>query len=131
MPVSRGYANELISSQLNLAGAMTVDTSSFGRAIAGARKELQLSQKDLAKKILKEENGEPITPQYLNDIEHDRRSPSSDHMVKQFATVLKISPNVLYWLAGRVPGDLLTRQNVSPHQIDEAFVAFRKALKKR
>jgi len=110
---------------------MSVDTSSFGRAIASARKELQLSQKDLAKKILKEENDEPITPQYLNDIEHDRRSPSSDHMVKQFAMVLKISPNVLYWLAGRVPGDLLTRQNVSPDQIDEAFLAFRKALKKK
>ncbi len=110
---------------------MTVDTSSFGHAIASARKALQLSQKDLAKKILKEESGEPITPQYLNDIEHDRRSPSSDHMVKQFATVLKISPNVLYWLAGRVPGDLLARQNVSPHQIDEAFVAFRNVLKKR
>jgi transcriptional regulator with XRE-family HTH domain len=108
---------------------MTVDTSSFGRAIASARKALQLSQKDLAKKIFKEEDGEPITPQYLNDIEHDRRSPSSDHMVKQFATVLKISPNVLYWLAGRVPGDILTRQNVSPQQIDKAFMAFRTALK--
>ena len=110
---------------------MTVDTSSFGRAIASARKDLQLSQKDLAKKIFKEEDGEPITPQYLNDIEHDRRSPSSDHIVKQFATVLAISPDVLYWLAGRVPGDLLTRQNVSPKQIDQAFTAFRRALKEK
>jgi len=110
---------------------MSVDTSSFGRAIASARKALQLSQKDLAKKILKEEDGEPITPQYLNDIEHDRRSPSSDHIVKQFAMVLKISPDVLYWLAGRVPGDLLTRQNVSSRQIDQAFMAFRRALKEK
>lgn len=110
---------------------MTVDTSSFGRAIASARKVLQLSQKDLAGKILKEEDGEPITPQYLNDIEHDRRSPSSDHMVTQFATVLKISPDVLYWLAGRVPGDLLARQNVTPRQIDLAFTAFRRALKEK
>jgi transcriptional regulator with XRE-family HTH domain len=106
----------------------TIDTSSFGRAIASARRRLQLSQKELAKKILKEEDGEPITPQYLNDIEHDRRSPSSDHIVKQFATVLDISPDVLYWLAGRVPGDLAQR-NVSPERIDKAFAAFRKTLK--
>jgi transcriptional regulator with XRE-family HTH domain len=107
---------------------MPLDTSSFGRAIASARKELGLSQKDLAARILKEEDGEPITPQYLNDIEHDRRSPSSDHMVKQFASVLRISSNVLYLLARRVPNDLV-RTNVSPEQIDHAFTVFRKALK--
>ena len=106
---------------------MEIDTSSFGRAIASARKALQLSQKDLATRILKED-GVAITPQYLNDIEHDRRSPSSDHMVKQFATVLKINPDVLYWLAGRVPGDLAAK-NLSPQQIGHAFTAFRKAVK--
>ena len=44
----------------------------FGKAIADARKALKISQKELAYKILKED-GEPITPQYLNDIERDRR----------------------------------------------------------
>jgi transcriptional regulator with XRE-family HTH domain len=106
---------------------MALDTSSFGRAISSARKDLQMSQKDLASKILKEE-GERITPQYLNDIEHDRRSPSSDHMVQQFASVLRISPNVLYLLAARVPGDL-ARSRATPEQIDNAYTAFRKALK--
>jgi transcriptional regulator with XRE-family HTH domain len=105
---------------------MHVETSSFGRAIASARKQLGLSQKELAKKILKED-GEPITPQYLHDIEHDRRSPSSDHLVQQFATVLTISPNVLYLLARRVPSDL-AQAKASPEQIDKAFTAFRKAL---
>ncbi len=111
---------------------MPIDTSSFGAAIASARKELGRSQKDLASKILKED-GLPITPQYLNDIEHDRRSPSSDHMVKQFAAVLGkvpgMSTNVLYLLAGRVPGDL-ARTNVSPSTIEKAFTAFRRELKK-
>jgi ribosome-binding protein aMBF1 (putative translation factor) len=37
---------------------MPIDTSSFGRAIASARKESRLSQKELAGKILKEE-GDP------------------------------------------------------------------------
>ena len=106
---------------------MPVDTSSFGRAIASARKELRLSQKELAGKILKEE-GDPITPQYLNDIEHDKRTPSSDHLVKQFAAELKISPDVLYSLAGRVPGDITTAGR-SPETISRAFTAFRRALR--
>jgi transcriptional regulator with XRE-family HTH domain len=104
-----------------------LDTSSFGRAIASKRKDLGLSQKDLAGKIIKED-GMPITPQYLNDIEHDRRSPSSEHIVKQFADVLGISPNVLYWLAGRVPRDL-AEKNIPPERIDKAFAAFRKTIK--
>jgi transcriptional regulator with XRE-family HTH domain len=106
---------------------MSIDTSSFGRAIASARKELRLSQKELAGNILKEE-GDPITPQYLNDIEHDKRTPSSDHLVKQFATELKINPDILYLLAGRVPGDI-TKAGVSPERIKQAFTAFRRVLK--
>ena len=107
---------------------MSIDTSSFGRAIANGRKALGMSQKDLASKILKEEDGTAITPQYLNDIEHDRRSPSSDHMVQQLASVLKINKDILYWLAGRVPGDVMNKQK-SPEQIERAFTAFRKELK--
>ncbi|MDX2027175.1 MAG: helix-turn-helix transcriptional regulator [Alphaproteobacteria bacterium] len=106
---------------------MAIDTTSFGSAIASARKELELSQKEVAKKIRKED-GETITPQYLNDIEHDRRSPSSDHIVKQFASVLKIPADILYWLAGRVPGDV-TNRTVSPEQIEKAYAVFRKTIK--
>lgn len=106
---------------------MAVDTSSFGRAIASARKDLEISQKELASKIRKED-GETITPQYLNDIEHDRRSPSSDHIVMQFSTVLKIKPDILYWLAGRVPSDM-TKRRASPEQIEKAFAVFRKSIK--
>ena len=106
---------------------MTLDLASFGRAISSARKLKQLSQKELSA-LIRKEDGEPITPQYLNDIEHDRRSPSSDHIVKQFASVLGIHPDVLYWLAGRVPGDV-TQKKASEVQIERAFTAFRKALK--
>jgi transcriptional regulator with XRE-family HTH domain len=38
----------------------------FGRIIAEARKALVISQKDLAARINKED-GEAISPQYLND----------------------------------------------------------------
>jgi transcriptional regulator with XRE-family HTH domain len=106
-----------------------LDTTSFGRAIVSKRKQLGLSQKDLAGKIIKED-GAPITPQYLNDIEHDRRSPSSEHIVKRFADVLDISPDVLYWLAGRVPRDA-AQKNIPPERIDKAFAAFRRTIKGR
>lgn len=107
---------------------MTVDTSSFGSAISKARKTLGISQKDLAAKIRKEDDDQPITPQYLNDIEHDRRSPSSDHIVKQLAKNLNISADVLYWLAGRMPQDVISKKR-SPERIEAAFTAFRQTLK--
>ncbi len=103
--------------------------SSFGHAIGSARRELGMSQKDLAAKIRKED-GQPITPQYLNDIEHDRRSPASDRMVKQFATVLHIDSDILYWLARRMPEDI-ARLKATPERIQTAFSAFRKELKVR
>ncbi len=102
-----------------------LDTSSFGRAVTSARKQLGWSQKELAGKILKED-GQPITPQYLNDIEHDRRSPSSDQIVQQLATIFNINPDILYGLAGRVPDHVAGN---SAKQIERAFVAFRQALK--
>jgi transcriptional regulator with XRE-family HTH domain len=108
---------------------MALDMSSFGSLIASARKELKLSQKELAEKILKED-GQAITPQYLNDIEHDRRNPSSDFLVKQFAKVLKVSVDVLMGLAGALTEEDRKRvQKARPEQVENAFVAFRKALK--
>ena len=104
-----------------------LDTSSFGRAITSARRHVGMSQKELAGRILKED-GLPITPQYLNDIEHDRRSPSSALIVKQLASVFDINPDVLYWLAGRVPDDI-QKPGLSSKQIENAFVAFRREIK--
>ncbi len=67
---------------------------------------MALSQKELAAKIMKEEDGTAISPQYLNDIEHDRRSPTSDHLIRQLAAVLEIDEGVLFLLAGKIPDDL-------------------------
>ena len=100
--------------------------ATFGATLAQKRKELGLSQKELAEKI-KREDGDPISPQYLNDIERDRRSPSSEHMVKQFAQILKLDADRLYFLAGRIPADLLNRK-LTPEQINQAMMVFRKKL---
>jgi transcriptional regulator with XRE-family HTH domain len=105
---------------------MRAGIQTFGQAVAHARKAQGLSQKDLAGRIHKED-GQAITPQYLNDIEHDRRSPSSDHMVKEFAAVLGQSPDYLSWLVGKLPADI-RESKAAPEKVDQAFVAFRQVL---
>jgi transcriptional regulator with XRE-family HTH domain len=100
----------------------------FGTHIAEARKALRLSQKDLAARIIKED-GQPISAQYLNDIEHDRRNPPSEDMIKQFAKHLKLEQEVLFYLAGKLTQDMM-RTSVEPEKIVAAYQAFRKALNK-
>lgn len=104
---------------------------SFGRTISDARKALGLSQKELAGRIRKED-GEAISAQYLNDIEHDRRSPSSQVMIEQLARELKLKPDVLYISAGTIPSDLShALSKAAPDTVEEAVKAFRKVLKGR
>ena len=98
----------------------------FGQIIAEARKKLNLSQKELAAQI-KKEDGQPISAPYLNDIEHDRRSPSSDLLIQQFATILDIPTDVLYYWAGLLPADIRSAE-VDDKKVLAAFKAFRKAL---
>lgn len=105
--------------------ATTRETKTFGNYISEARKKLQISQKELAAKILREEDGQPISPQYLNDIERDRRSPSSDHLMMQFATALNINADYLHFLAGKLP-DEIRNQNLSEEQVEKAFALFRR-----
>ena len=100
--------------------------TSFGRHIAAARKDRGLSQKDLAASIHKED-GTPISPQYLNDIERDRRNPPSEHFLIQFASQLDIDADYLFYLADRWPEDVHDR-TVSPEQFEAAFRAFRRTL---
>ena len=96
----------------------------FGRYIAEARKKIPMSQKELAAKILREEDQQPISPQYLNDIERDRRNPSSDALIKQFAKVLKIDADYLHYLAGKLPDD--RPKNLTEEEVKEAFTVFRR-----
>jgi transcriptional regulator with XRE-family HTH domain len=74
----------------------------LGELIVKKRGEKSISQKQLAKLIVKE-NGKPISAPYLNDIDHNRRSPTSDHILRQIAKVLEIEPMVLYFVTKRIP----------------------------
>lgn len=109
---------------------MTSAFATFGQSIAKARKAKALSQKDLAGLIMKEEDGKAISPQYLNDIEHDRRSPTSDHLIRQFAVALDLSEDMLFVLAGKIP-DEVRRDLADPAKAGEAFMNFRKTVAKR
>jgi transcriptional regulator with XRE-family HTH domain len=101
----------------------------FGTIISEARRALGMSQKDLAAKI-KKEDGQAISAQYLNDIEHDRRNPPSEFLIAQFATVLKLDKDVLILAAGMIPQDLQKMAATQPDKVEQAFKAFRKAVKK-
>lgn len=105
---------------------MAPTEKTFGGAISDARKTKGWALKDLAGRVRREDD-EPISPQYLNDIEHDRRSPSSDRMVQQFADALGIERDWLYYLAGRFPDDIRDKK-LSQKQVSEVMVAFRRKL---
>jgi transcriptional regulator with XRE-family HTH domain len=130
----KGYADSLNDVDLGEVHASNgrvkvVRVTTFGRAIADARKAKGLSQKELAALIHKEEGG-AISPQYLNDIEHDRRSPTSDSLIRQFAKALGEKEEYLFVLAGKIPDDLRNKAG-DRDQIVEGFTNFRRAISKR
>lgn len=99
----------------------------FGQYITEGRKKAGLSQKDLAAQLTKDD-GTPISPQYLNDIEHDRRNPPGEYLLSQFSNVLDLSLDYLRYLSGTLPKDI--RQDTHrPEKVEEAFKAFRKVLR--
>ena len=100
----------------------------FGQVIAGARKKAGLSQKDLAAKLHKED-GEAISPQYLNDIERDRRNPPNEFLLKQLASILDLPFEFLLFRAGQWPEDLRD-QEIKPQEFQKVFQAFRRDFDK-
>src|SRR5271169_5966037 len=102
---------------------------SFGQIIAQHRKNLGISQKQLAERI-KKEAGEPISPQYLNDIERDRRNPPSEFLITQFAKELRLSKDYVLLAAGTVSTEFKEKLSDSdPAEVEKAFQAFRKQIK--
>lgn len=76
----------------------------FGQVIAKARSESGLQLKDVAA-LVRRENGQTISHQYLSDIEHNRRPAPSDHIIDQLAKALKVPREYLYLHARRLPSD--------------------------
>lgn len=107
---------------------MPREAKTFGYIISDARKKVGFSQKQLAA-IIKKENDEPISPQYLNDIEHDRRNPPSEFIIKQLAVKLNLDKDYLLFVAGSLPEDIRQIGIAKPETIEQAFSVFRKAKK--
>ena len=101
----------------------------FGEAITRARKDKRLSQKQVAAGTLKED-GQAISAQYLNDIEHDRRNPPSEYIVRQLGNALDLDLDYLLFLAGRFPADVLEMSR-DQEGIKTAMKAFRSSLRGR
>jgi transcriptional regulator with XRE-family HTH domain len=102
----------------------------FGAMISEARRAAGMSQKELAAKV-KKEDGEPISAQYLNDVEHDRRNPPSEFLIAQIAGLLRLDKDVLCLAAGTIPEDLKAMATNQPDKVARAFKAFRKDVKKK
>ena len=113
------YADSLKGREGNL-------MATVGQAISQARRESGISQKELARRI-KKEDGSPISPQYLNDIERDRRNAPSPYLLDQFAEELGLPHDYLHFLARQLPADI-TAGDYGPDRVESAFKAFRKAL---
>src|SRR3954471_26526 len=98
----------------------------FGQLISEARKTANLTQKEVAARV-KKEDGTPISPQYLNDLERDRRNPPSKDFLRQFAEVLHLNYETLAFAAGQYPEGLSYRAE-PPDRVQAAFRAFRQVL---
>ncbi len=106
-----------------------MSAKTFGQIISETRKALGISQKDLAE-ATKKEDGASISPQYLNDIEHDRRDPPSEFIIGQLARNLKLNKEYLTTSAGLWPQDIRDRvATADPKKVEEALTAFRRVLK--
>ncbi len=97
----------------------------LGQRISAARKQHGWTQKDLAARTLKED-GCSISPQYLNDIERDRRVPSS-YVLDKLAAQLECSADELHFLVGQVPLDIISGEATS-ERFEVAYKAFRRTF---
>lgn len=99
----------------------------IGSIITARRTELGLTQMDLAAKTRKRD-GRPVSPQYLCDIEKDRRSLPVGPVMDSLAEALEMDREVFYYFAGALPPEC--RPDVSHERIRAAFSAFREAVTK-
>ena len=95
----------------------------FGQAVSEARKAKGMSQKELASLVLKED-GAPISPQYLNDIERDRRNPPNETIISRFAEILDVPEEYFFFLANEIPPRYRSNAPSNPFQVLQAFEAF-------
>lgn len=102
------------------------EPETLGGAVSARRKELGLTQKHVAQSVVKED-GIPITPQFLNDVERNRRRPSP-LVLQRLAQALKWSgedADQLHFIARTLPPDI-DLKNVARDKWADGIKAFRR-----
>jgi hypothetical protein len=77
------------------------------------------------RRVLKDD-GTPLSPQYLCDVEADRRIIANPLLVRELAAELGVPAEVLWY--GTLPEVLRSDRDVPPQRIVNAFAAFRRSL---
>jgi len=97
----------------------------LGDLLNQARRARRLTLRQLAERVRKDD-GQPVSPQYLNDIELNRRIPST-HVLYELARELELNVDTLLQLAGM--GETVMREYLDEHptHADEVIQLFRAA----
>ena len=98
----------------------------LGKAIRERRMALGLTQRALATRV-RFEGGHSISPTYLCLIEHGLYKPR-EYIIAELASALGMSPDVVFYLVGRVPPDVCELEATN-EQLEAAFEAFRRVLR--
>jgi transcriptional regulator with XRE-family HTH domain len=98
----------------------------IGEFLAERRKALGLGQKELAA-LINNRDGKPLSMPYLSYLENGRGEPP-EYLLDQFARVLRVERDVLYFWTRRMPPEVATGR-ASPEQVSAAYRAFRRELK--
>jgi transcriptional regulator with XRE-family HTH domain len=99
---------------------------SFGELIAKRRKELGLTQTELAQRIIGRHGGS-ISQERITDIEHNRYGVPRKPILEQLARELQLDPDVLYLWGGIIPPDI-DPEGVAEAAIQLAWRFFRAAI---
>jgi transcriptional regulator with XRE-family HTH domain len=100
----------------------------LGEVVKQARQARRLTLRRLADQVSKED-GRPISPQYLFDIETHHRVPSS-HVLQELARVLEQDYDTLLILAGAA--DTVVRDYLQEHpQHTESVIKFFRAAQRQ
>lgn len=98
---------------------------SFATLIKKAREAYHLRRKDVASQVLKKD-GLPISMSYLNGLEQGQWLPPVS-LIPQFAQVLKLPEDILYFASGLLPPDI-QEMGATHQQIVSAFTVLRQTL---
>jgi transcriptional regulator with XRE-family HTH domain len=79
----------------------------FGQALRELRRSKDISQRDLAEKV-------GVDFSYISKIENDRLPPPAADTIVKICAVLKVPPDMLLTLSGKIPSELRATIGSSP-----------------